>query len=164
LELTRRGEERFRTLADSIAQLAWMADAKGTVIWRNKRWQSYSGSAMEMVEGSSWEKLLHPDYIQPFAEKMNYSLRAGEYLEDTIPLRGQDGQYRWFLSAVVPILNKDGGVWRWFGTHTDITRQREAEENLRRKDESLSRAQEIAHLGSWELDLGNNRLSWSDEL
>jgi len=28
----------------------------------------------------------------------------------------------------------------------------------------LSRAQEIAHLGSWELDLLNNRLSWSDEV
>jgi len=38
------------------------------------------------------------------------------------------------------------------------------EEALRESEERLNRAQEIAHLGSWELDLVNNRLSWSDEV
>jgi two-component system CheB/CheR fusion protein len=37
-------------------------------------------------------------------------------------------------------------------------------ESLRQSEERLSRAQEIAHLGSWELDLINNRLTWSDEV
>lgn len=37
-------------------------------------------------------------------------------------------------------------------------------ESLREGEMRLSRAQEIAHLGSWELDLINNRLSWSDEV
>jgi PAS domain S-box-containing protein len=35
---------------------------------------------------------------------------------------------------------------------------------LRESQERLKRAQEIAHLGSWELDLVKNRLTWSDEL
>jgi PAS domain S-box-containing protein len=38
-----------------------------------------------------------------------------------------------------------------------------AEETLLESEERLKRAQEIAHLGSWELDLVNNRLTWSDE-
>ncbi|HWR52951.1 MAG TPA: PocR ligand-binding domain-containing protein [Bryobacteraceae bacterium] len=36
--------------------------------------------------------------------------------------------------------------------------------SLKRSGETLSRAQEIAHLGSWELDLASDRLSWSDEV
>lgn len=40
----------------------------------------------------------------------------------------------------------------------------QAEEALREGAERLSRAQEIAHLGSWELDVVNHRLSWSDEV
>jgi PAS domain S-box-containing protein len=36
--------------------------------------------------------------------------------------------------------------------------------SLARSAESLRRAQEIAHVGSWELDLVNNSLSWSDEV
>jgi PAS domain S-box-containing protein len=35
---------------------------------------------------------------------------------------------------------------------------------LRESEQRLNRAQEIAHLGSWELDLLNNRLTWSDEV
>ncbi|MGZ9234462.1 MAG: PAS domain S-box protein [Anaerolineales bacterium] len=39
-----------------------------------------------------------------------------------------------------------------------------AEEALLQSAQQLKRAQEIAHLGSWELDLVNNRLTWSDEV
>ncbi|RPJ27709.1 MAG: PAS domain S-box protein, partial [Chloroflexi bacterium] len=35
---------------------------------------------------------------------------------------------------------------------------------LRESEQRLSRAQEIAHLGSWELDLVTDRLTWSDEV
>jgi PAS domain S-box-containing protein len=45
----------------------------------------------------------------------------------------------------------------------DIQRRKRAEEALRESEERLKRAQEIAHLGSWELDLVHNRLTWSDE-
>ncbi len=46
----------------------------------------------------------------------------------------------------------------------DITDRKRAEQALRESEERLNRSQEIAHLGSWELDLVNNRLSWSDEV
>ncbi|MGZ7065937.1 MAG: hybrid sensor histidine kinase/response regulator [Candidatus Aminicenantales bacterium] len=46
----------------------------------------------------------------------------------------------------------------------DISKRVRAEEALRRNDDRLMRAQEIAHLGSWELDLVQNQLTWSDEV
>ncbi|MBN1428070.1 MAG: PAS domain S-box protein [Anaerolineae bacterium] len=46
----------------------------------------------------------------------------------------------------------------------DITRRKQAEDALRRSEEHLKMSQGIAHLGSWELDLINNRLMWSDEV
>lgn len=39
-----------------------------------------------------------------------------------------------------------------------------AEEALRQSEQRLKRAQEIARLGSWDLDLVTNQLTWSDEV
>ena len=39
-----------------------------------------------------------------------------------------------------------------------------AKESLRKSEARLARSQEIAHLGSWELDLEKNELTWSDEV
>ncbi|OGF06437.1 MAG: hypothetical protein A2509_06015 [Candidatus Edwardsbacteria bacterium RIFOXYD12_FULL_50_11] len=46
----------------------------------------------------------------------------------------------------------------------DITERKQAEASVRESEKRLNRAQEIAHLGSWEFDLVNDRLFWSDEL
>jgi len=46
----------------------------------------------------------------------------------------------------------------------EINVRRQAEGALRQSEQRLSRAQEIAHLGSWELDHINNQLTWSDEV
>lgn len=48
--------------------------------------------------------------------------------------------------------------------NADITERKKADQALRESEERLSRAQEIAHLGSWELDLVDNVLTWSDEV
>ncbi len=40
----RESEEQFRTLANSIPQLAWMADSDGAIFWYNQRWYDYIGS------------------------------------------------------------------------------------------------------------------------
>ncbi|HET6558135.1 MAG TPA: PocR ligand-binding domain-containing protein [Prolixibacteraceae bacterium] len=45
-----------------------------------------------------------------------------------------------------------------------ITQQKKIEDALRYSEELLNKAQEIAHLGSWSLDLITNTLTWSDEL
>jgi len=133
----RRSEERFRTLADNISPFAWMADANGWIFWYNRRWYEYTGTNLEEMQGWGWQKIHHPDHVQRVLEKFKRSLNAGEAWEDVFPLRGEDGRYRWFLSRAMPIRDEQGKVVRWFGTNTDITEQREAEEALRASEERL---------------------------
>src|SRR6185312_7126133 len=40
-------ESQFRTLANSIPQLAWMADRNGSIFWYNQRWYDYTGTRFE---------------------------------------------------------------------------------------------------------------------
>ena len=49
-------------------------------------------------------------------------------------------------------------------TLRDVTQRKEAERALRHKENMLNKAQKIAHVGSWEWDIVNNKLHWSDEI
>lgn len=122
----KESESRLRTLADSIAQFAWTADETGRVFWFNKRWYEFTGTTPKDVEGRGWHKLLHPDHAERVIATISRCFNTGEAWEDTFQLCGRDGIYRWFLSRAMPIHNDDGDIVRWFGTNTDITKEREA--------------------------------------
>jgi diguanylate cyclase (GGDEF)-like protein/PAS domain S-box-containing protein len=127
----RESEERFRTLADNISQLAWMADAKGRVFWYNKRWFEYTGGTPEGMHGRGWKNVQHPEHRTRVVRSFREAVKRGDGWEDTFPIRGSDGSYRWFLSRAIPIRNELGTVVRWFGTNTDITERRQMEEEVR---------------------------------
>ncbi len=124
----REGEERFRALADNIPQLAWMATGIAHATWFNQRWYDYTGTTFAEVHGRGWERVQHPDHLTRVSAKIADCFARGVAWEDTFPIRGRDGQYRWFLSAASPIRDTAGNVRLWFGTNTDITEQREAEQ------------------------------------
>lgn len=138
----RAAEENFAALADNMLQLAWMADETGWIFWYNRRWYEFTGSTPDAVEGVGWQALVHPEHRQRVAEKFRQHLNRGEQWEDTFPIRGRDGTYRWFLSRAMPLQSSGGKLGRWFGTSTDITERLEFEETLkeadRRKDEFLA--------------------------
>jgi PAS domain S-box-containing protein len=123
-------EGRFRVLADNISQFAWVADEKGWIYWYNNRWFEYTGTTLSEMKGWGWMKVHHPDHVDRVVEKFARCLETGEAWEDTFPLRGRDGQYRWFLSRAIPIHNAQGKVLQWFGTNTDITSQYQTEQAL----------------------------------
>jgi PAS domain S-box-containing protein len=120
----RESEEQFRTLADNIAQFAWMAHPSGRRFWYNRRWYEYTGTTFDEVQGWGWTKLHHPDHVDRVVERIKRSCETSEPWEDTFPLRGRNGQYRWFLSRALPIHDRHGRVVRWLGTNTDITERR----------------------------------------
>ena len=122
----REGEERFRTLANNIPQLAWMADEKGYIFWYNDRWFDYTGTTLNEMAGWGWQKVHHPDHVRRVVDKITKCFQSGEIWDDTFPLRGRDGKYRLFLSRAVPIRDEQGKIMRWFGTNTDISETKES--------------------------------------
>lgn len=134
----RETSRNFQTLADNIAQLAWMAEPDGDFFWYNQRWFEFTGTTLADMGGWGWEKVQHPEHLERVMKKWRAHLQNGEPWEDTFPLRGRDGDYRWFLSRALPIRDDCGRVLRWFGTNTDITELRAAREQA----EAASRAKD----------------------
>jgi len=133
----RESEERFRTLADNMSQFAWMTDPNGWIFWYNHRWFEYTGITLEEMQGWGWQQVHHPNHIDRVVEHFRHCIETGETWEDTFPLRGKDGNYRWFLSRAIPIKDEAGSIVHWFGTNTDITDRKQIEAELRQKNAIL---------------------------
>ncbi|GGC35725.1 hypothetical protein GCM10011371_23870 [Novosphingobium marinum] len=123
-------EHRFSLLADNISQLAWIADSEGWIFWYNRRWFEFTGTNLQEMQGWGWKAVHHPDYVDAVVERVSHCFETGKDWEDTFPLRGADGEYRWFLSRALPIRDEDGKVIYWFGTNTDVTEMRDAEKRI----------------------------------
>src|SRR5690242_11742173 len=63
-EELRESESQFRSLANSIPQLAWMTHPDGSIFWYNQRWYDYTGTTFDDVKGWGWKIVHLPDYIE----------------------------------------------------------------------------------------------------
>ena len=137
LELLRESEQQFRTLADSIPTLCWSAGADGAIFWYNQRWYDYTGTTPDAMTGWGWQSVHDPLVLPAVLERWREAISSGETFEMVFPLRAADGSFRPFLTRVQPVRDRHGQISRWFGTNTDISHQRAAEEALRRLADEL---------------------------
>lgn len=119
-EALRSSEDQFRVMANSIPQLAWIADKNGSVFWFNQRWYDYTGTTLEQSQGYGWQDVHHPEHRERVAQRITLAWETGMAWEDNIPLRGKDGRYRMFLCRALPLNDHQHRVSKWFGTNTDV--------------------------------------------
>ena len=123
-------EARFRQLADSIPQLAWIARPNGEIFWYNRRWYEYTGTTAEQMQGWGWKDVHDPQLLPAVLQRWNMSIDTGQPFEMEFPLRGADGEFHWFLTRVMPFRNAQGRIHLWFGTNTNITARKRMEDEL----------------------------------
>jgi len=99
---------------------------------------------------------------QPRLGAWHAALLAGEdSAEVECRIRGDDGAER----AVHVTASKDPHhAGRYVGTVQDVSRLRAVEYQLRLSEHQVAEAHALAHLGSWEMDIIDERMWWSDEL
>jgi PAS domain S-box-containing protein len=142
-------ETRFRTMANAMPQLAWIARADGHIFWYNQRWYDYTGTVPEQMEGWGWQNVHDPDVLPMVLARWQTSLASAEPFDMTFPLRGADGVYRPFLTRVIPLKDNAGNVMQWFGTNTDISEQIRIEQALRKSEALYRSIGESIDYGVW---------------
>lgn len=138
----RDSELRLRQLANTIPQLAWMAETDGIVHWYNDRWLEFAGTSHDEMMESGWMSIVHPDDVDALTSLWRLAADSGELYEATGRLRARSGAYHTFFIRAAPLRDEAGDIVRWFGTNTDVTPLHTAQDKLRaadrRKDEFLA--------------------------
>jgi len=124
-------ERQFHTLADSIPQLLWMADAGGKIYWFNNHWHEYAGTSVRETRSHDWQAILAPASLDEARLRWAQTLEAGTALEMELSLRGRDGQYRPFLTRAIPLRDPAAAIYGWIGTHIDISERKRSEQKIR---------------------------------
>ena len=101
----RESEERFRMLADNMAQLAWIADERGRMLVQQAVVRLHRPAALEIPMGPS--RIRHPDHRERVVAKIRRCFETGEPWGRS-PIKGKDSSYRWFLSRSHPIRDAAG--------------------------------------------------------
>lgn len=146
-------EQDLRTLANTIPQLAWMAEPDGFVFWYNERWYDYTGTTPEQMQGWGWQSVHDPEILPQVIAGWKNSIEMGEVFEMEFPIRGADGVFRWFLTQVNPLYDSQGKIVRWFGTNTYIEDLKQAQEALVASEQHFRTLADAAPVLIWQSGL-----------
>ena len=166
-EALRISEESFRRLVEySPVSMAVWSGIDGRVILFNKKFTELFGYTIEDIpDVAHWWTVAYPDKAYRESQMQLWAkLNDGtEPLDNHKPteaiITGKDGTPR-NIELRISNSHQDKSLV----TLIDRTEQKLAEEKLRNTAQRLNEAQRLAHIGSWELDLVNNVLIWSDEI
>jgi len=112
----------------------------------------------------AYKKLLHPDDIPMIEAAIENTLtnHIPYYMEQRSIF--PDGTLHWLGAQGDVYRDENGKPLRMVGTVTDITQRKTDEAHMRHQDFLLSKAQEIAQIGSYSWDIKTNKFFWSDEM
>lgn len=127
----RESEHRLRELAESLPQLVWTCAPAGECDYIGPQWVAYTGIGAAAQLGRRWLEQVHPEDRAAVTAAWAASISSGNALDAEFRLRGHDGEYRWFYARAVPLRDVEGRITKWFGTGTDVTDRRAAEQRVR---------------------------------
>ena len=130
-------EARLRTIIDMVPSFLWTSLPDGSKEYLNKRWYDYTGLSLEEGQGWGWKVVVHPEDLDRLVREWLALVDSRKPGELETRIRRYDGVYRWFLIRVVPLLDEQGNVVKWFGCNTDIEDRKRAEEKLRQDEIEL---------------------------
>lgn len=165
--LLKEREERLALVIQGTDDGIWDWNLRTDEVYYSPRWKAMLGYGEDEIANrfEAWRQLVHPDDVgRAITALQAYLTQQSSSFELEHRLQHKDGSYRWILVRGIALWDDQGKPYRMAGSHTDITKQKRAEQelqeayrtqerNVRERTRELSTLLEIVQTASGSLDL-----------
>jgi diguanylate cyclase (GGDEF)-like protein/PAS domain S-box-containing protein len=157
-----KSERRFRSLTEQSLDIIALENIDGTLEYVSPAARAILGYDPDEMIGRSSEEFVIPDDRAELIRR-----RAAvdvESFKSLLRAKHKDGPVRFLESNSRTVRGQDGAPSGFIVVYRDVTDVHLSAEAVRRSESALAFAQEIAHLGNFDVDLSTGTVQWSDEL
>ncbi len=129
-----QSQERFALAVRGTNDGIWDWDIRTNKVFFSPRWKNMVGYEDSELESTfaAFESLLHPeDHQRVLTALQEYLDGKSERYAVEFRFHHKDGTWRWILARGRALRDEEGNPYRMAGSHTDVTEQKQAEEQLR---------------------------------
>ncbi len=130
-------EERFRLIADSAPVPMWVSALDGSRAFANKAYCAFLGVSYQQALKFDWRTRLHPEDLPRILQEQIDGEASRQPFSLEARYRRADGKWRWIRSQSQPRWGVHGEHVGFIGVAYDITAAKLAEQELRRRNETL---------------------------
>lgn len=145
----------------------WDWDLEKNTMYYSPRWKEILGYTDEELynDVTTWQNLIHHEDLKASLQLIqDYNSGKIKNFEITQRYYHKNNSTVHVYCRATHFRDADGKVVRMVGIVNDITKVKLAEEKQKKSERILSKAQEIVKMGSWEWDITENKIIWSEQL
>ena len=158
-------DRTIEALKDSVLDAVVAIDGAGVIVsWNTLAAEMFGWTVQEAVGRSLGELIVPAQHRDSHRSGMVRYARTGvaNVIGRRIEISAVDRAGREFPVELSIILAPEGGAATFVGFIRDISERHATQTRLMLSEESLRLATEAAEIGTWDLDLSTNKLTWSD--
>ncbi|MGH2569233.1 MAG: PAS domain S-box protein, partial [Bacteroidota bacterium] len=162
-ERIRQSEERFRLISENAGDLIVVVNLEGLREYNSPSYEPLLGDP-KSLKGTDSFKDIHPEDRERVKSLFFDTVRTGVGRRAEYRMITRTGEVRYIESQGNLIRDNEDRPLKVLVVSRDITERKKAHEQLKTSEMRLMRAEQIAHLGSWDWDIPGNKVTWSEEM
>ncbi|MDX2281669.1 MAG: PAS domain S-box protein [Saprospiraceae bacterium] len=153
------GMQRYNLTLEAARDGLWEWDLESDTAFFSPRFKEMFGLEAQIdVEGVLFfNNRVHPDDRDRVLQALTLHFKHNEPFLQEFRMKDHLGVYNWFLVRAQASWNEEGRATRMAGSITDISESK-------KKQKLLEDTEEVAKIGSWELDFAQNKITWNETM